>query len=132
EDQTTRYLAAVRNPHIQILGHPWGRIYNYRLGLKADWSRVFAHAAKISKAVEIDCYPDRQDLNLSLLKIAREEGVRISLGTDAHHPWQLEFIELGLAAALKAKIPADRIINFMRATELKGWVAKLRRRARRR
>jgi histidinol phosphatase-like PHP family hydrolase len=71
--------------------------------------------------MEIDCYPDRQDLNLSLLKIAKEEGVRISLGTDAHHPWQLTFIELGLAAALKAKIPADRIVNFMPLPELKSW-----------
>jgi len=53
--------------------------------------------------------------------------VRISLGTDAHHPWQLEFIELGLAAALKAKIPAERIINFMALSELKRWVARIRR-----
>jgi len=127
EDQTPRYLAAIRNPHIQILGHPRGRIYNYRLGLKADWARVFAEAARTGKAVEIDCYPDRQDLNLSLLKLARKEGVRISLGTDAHHPWQLEFIELGLAAALKAKIPAERIINFMALSELKRWVARIRR-----
>ena len=127
-DQTARYLAALRNPDIQTLGHPRGRIYNYRLGLKADWSRVFAEAAKLDKAVEIDCYPDRQDLNLTLLKIARREGVRISLGTDAHHPWQLEFIELGLAAALKAKIPAERIINFMSISQLKQWVASLRRR----
>jgi histidinol phosphatase-like PHP family hydrolase len=125
-DQTARYLAALNNPDIQILGHPRGRVYNYRLGLKADWSRVFARAAKLDKAVEIDCYPDRQDLNLSLLKIARKEGVRVSLGTDAHHPWQLEFVELGLAAALKAKIPAERIINFMSVAELKGWVARLR------
>ena len=131
-DQTARYLAALRNPDIQILGHPRGRIYNYRLGLKADWARVFAEAAKLDKAVEVDCYPDRQDLNLSLLKIVREEGGRVSLGTDAHHAWQLEFIELGLAAALKAKIPPERIINFMPATELKGWVAKLRRKSRRR
>jgi putative hydrolase len=107
-DQTARYLAALRNPDIQILGHPRGRIYNYRLGLKADWPRVFAEAAKRDKAVEIDCYPDRQDLNLSLLKLARAAGTRISLGSDAHHPWKLEFIELGLAAALKAKIPAER------------------------
>lgn len=127
-DQTARYLAAVRNPDIQTLGHPRGRIYNYRLGLKADWARVFAEAAKLDKAVEIDCYPDRQDLNLSLLRIAGREGVRISLGTDAHHPWQLEFIELGLAAALKAKIPADRIINFMSILELKAWVSRVRRR----
>lgn len=121
EDQTERYLAAVRNPYIQILGHPRGRIYNFRVGLKADWSRVFAEAARLDKALEIDCYPDRQDLNVDLLKIAREHGTRISLGTDAHHPWQLEFIDLGLAAALRAKIPADRILNFMPLVELQAW-----------
>jgi len=131
-DQTARYLAALRNPDIQILGHPRGRIYNYRLGLKADWLRVFAEAAKLNKAVEVDCYPDRQDLNLSLLKLARAAGTRVSLGTDAHHPWQLEFIELGLAAALKAKIPAERIVNFMSVADLKSWVAKVRRKTRRR
>ena len=42
DDQTSRYLAALRNPDLQILGHPRGRIYNYRFGLKADWPRVFA------------------------------------------------------------------------------------------
>jgi DNA polymerase (family 10) len=54
EDQTDRYLTALRNPEIQILGHPRGRIYNYRVGLTADWSRVFAVAAELDKAVEID------------------------------------------------------------------------------
>jgi len=58
EDQTDRYLAALRNPHIHILGHPRGRIYNFRIGLKADWPRVFAEAARLDKALEIDCYPD--------------------------------------------------------------------------
>jgi len=126
EDRTERYLAALRNPHIQILGHPRGRIYNYRLGLKADWPRVFAEATILDKALEIDCYPDRQDLNVDLLKIARKQGTRISLGTDAHHPWQLEFIELGLAAALQAKIPAQRIVNFMPTLDLKTWVQRIR------
>jgi histidinol phosphatase-like PHP family hydrolase len=129
EDQTPRYLAALRNPDIQILGHPRGRIYNFRLGLRADWARVFAQAAKLDKAVEIDSYPDRQDLNVGLLKIARKEGVRISLGTDAHHADQLEFIELGLAAAVKARIPADQIVNFMDVDSLRAWVAKVRARA---
>ncbi|MFL6553866.1 MAG: hypothetical protein ACJ8LV_10920, partial [Chthoniobacterales bacterium] len=78
------------------------------------------------KALEIDCYPDRQDLNVELLKIARDHGTRISLGTDAHHAWQLEFIDLGLAAALRAKIPADRILNFMPILELKGWAQSVR------
>jgi histidinol phosphatase-like PHP family hydrolase len=127
EDQTERCLAALRNPHIHILGHPRGRIYNFRIGLKADWPRVLAEAAGLDKALEIDCYPDRQDLNVALLKIAREHGTRISLGTDAHHAWQLEFIDLGLAAALRAKISADRIVNFMSLLELKAWGQALRR-----
>ena len=62
EDQTERYVAALRNPAIHILGHPRGRIYNFRDGLSADWAKVFAVAAELDKAVEIDSYPDRQDL----------------------------------------------------------------------
>jgi len=126
EDQTERYLAALRNPHIQILGHPRGRIYNFRIGLRADWPRIFAEATQLDKPLEVDCYPDRQDLNVALLKIARKHGTRISLGTDAHHPWQLEFIELGLAAALRAKLPAERIVNFMPVDELRSWIQAVR------
>jgi histidinol phosphatase-like PHP family hydrolase len=126
EDQTERYLAALRNPDIHVLGHPRGRIYNFRLGLKADWARVFAEAARLGKAVEIDSYPDRQDLNVGLLRLARQEGVLVSLGTDAHHPWQLEFIELGLAAALKAGLSPKQIINFLSLSELLSWSKRYR------
>ena len=86
DDQTERYVSAMRNPDIQILGHPRGRIYNYRVGLSADWERVFGVAAELDKAVEIDCYPDRQDLSVDLLKLAKQSGCRISLGTDSHDP----------------------------------------------
>ncbi len=129
DDQTERYLAALRNPDIQILAHPRGRIYNFRLGLQADWSKVFATAAKLDKAVEIDSYPDRQDLNVDLLRLAKEAGCRISIGTDAHHPWQLEFIELGIAAAQLAGIKRDRILNYMPLEDLLAWVAKVRNRS---
>ena len=121
EDQTERYLAAICNPHVHILGHPRGRIYNYRLGLRADWDRVFELAARLGKAVEIDCYPDRQDMSIDLIEKARKAGLRISIGTDSHHPWQLEFIDLGLAAALSAGVPKEKIINFLTAEELLQW-----------
>ena len=127
EDQTERYLAALRNPDVHILGHPRGRIYNFRIGLSADWPQVFAEATRLDKALEVDCYPDRQDLNVQLLKLAREHGTRISLGTDAHHPWQLEFIELGLAAVLRAQLSPQQIVNFMPMAELKKWIERLRR-----
>lgn len=126
DDQTNRYLAALRNPQIQILGHPQTRIYDYREGLQADWRKVFAEAARLDKAVEIDGYADRQDLRPSLLKIAKEEGARISLSTDAHHPEQLLYMEFSLAAATLAKIPPERIINFMTFADLTKWVDRLR------
>jgi histidinol phosphatase-like PHP family hydrolase len=129
EDQTERYLAGLRNPQIQILGHPQTRVYNRREGLHCDWNRVFAEGARLDKAVEIDGDPNRQDLRVSLLKLARKEGIRISLGTDAHEPEELAYMELSLAAALRAKIPADRIVNFMPLPELTAWVAKVRDRA---
>lgn len=126
EDQTHRYLAALRNPDIQILGHPRGRIYNFRLGLTADWSQVFDQAAELDKALEIDAYPDRQDLSLDLLKLAKKSGCRISLGTDSHDPLQLRFMEYALAAALLAGIKRDRILNYMSRDELLNWAAKVR------
>lgn len=129
EDQTERYLAGLRNPQIQILGHPQTRVYNRREGLHCDWSRVFAEGARLDKAVEIDGDPNRQDLRVSLLKLAREEGIRISLATDAHDPEELAYMELSLAAALLARIPADRIVNFMPLPELTAWVANVRDRA---
>ena len=126
EDQTERYLATLRNPSIHILGHPRGRIYNFRLGLSADWARVFALAAQLDKAVEIDCYPDRQDLSMDLLAIARKEGCRISMGTDSHGPSQLAFIELGVAAALRAKLDPKRILNYMPTDQLLEWATRVR------
>src|SRR5439155_21497244 len=84
---------------------------------------------QLDKALEVDCYPDRQDLNLALFKNARKHGTRISLGTDAHHASQLEFIQLGLAAILRAKLPAERIVNFMPKKELKSWIQTVRTRS---
>ena len=126
DDQTERYVAALRNPAIHILGHPRGRIYNFRLGLSADWAKVFAVAAELDKAVEIDSYPDRQDLSLDLIKLARKAGCRVSLGTDSHGESQLAFIEFGLAAALKGKIDPERILNFMSREDLVNWANKER------
>ena len=126
EDQTERYLAALRNPTIQILGHPRGRIYNYRAGLSADWARVFTLAAELDKAVEIDAYPDRQDLSPDLLTLARDAGCRISFGTDAHGPSQLRFMAFAAASALRSGIARERILNFMSRDGLLDWVRHVR------
>ena len=125
-DQTPRMLNVVNTRGVNILGHPRGRIYNFRKGLTADWSQVCNLAAELDKAVEIDCYPDRQDLNIELLKVAKAAGCRISLGTDSHDPSQLGFIDLGLAAALWSGIQPERILNFMPLNQLSKWIANIR------
>lgn len=124
DDQTERYVAALRNPHINVLAHPRGRIFNYRIGLQADWARVFQTARECGRAVEIDAYPDRQDLDVGLLRLARDSGVLISIGSDAHAPSQLEFLAYGVAAALEVGIPPQRILNHWTADELLAWTSR--------
>jgi histidinol phosphatase-like PHP family hydrolase len=126
EDQTERYLAAVRNPHVHVLAHPRGRMYGRRVGLRAAWSRVFEEVARLGKAVEVDANPNRQDLDVELLQLAREAGCRISIGTDAHSIGELEFMEFGLAAVARAGIPKERILNFLPLDDLLAWTEGVR------
>jgi len=97
----------------QILGHPRGRVYNFRLGLTADWPRVFAEAAKLDKAVKSGSYPNRQDLSPDFVQMAAKAGCRISLGTDSHGAFQLRFMGLSAASALLGDVKRDRIVNFL-------------------
>ena len=124
EDQTGRYLAALANPDIDVLGHPQGRMYNFRAGLTADWPRVFAEATRLGKAVEVDAFPDRQDLRVDLVRIAVDEGTTISIGSDTHWPGQLRFVNFGLAAAIEAGVPEDKILNLMDVESLRAWVER--------
>jgi histidinol phosphatase-like PHP family hydrolase len=112
EDQTDRYLRALENPTFHVMAHPRGRMFDRRLGLSAEWPRVFEAAAALGKAVEIDANPNRQDLDVELLKIAREAGVWVSIGTDAHSLRELEFMEFGVATAIRAGFPRERILNY--------------------
>ena len=123
EDQTERYVAALRNPDFHVLAHPRGRRWGVREGLRADWPRVFGEAVQQGKGLEIDAHPDRQDLDVELLEVARDAGVWISIGTDAHHPRELANMEFGMAAAIRASIPRERILNFLGAEDLLAWAA---------
>ena len=126
EDQTERYLLNLRNPHVHVLGHPRCRMYNFRIGLSADWGRVFEETRQLDKAVEINSHSHRQDLNVELLRLAADVGCRVSIGTDAHSPAEMHQIEIGCAAAVRAGISTDRIINFMPYGKLLEWTGSLK------
>ena len=121
EDETERFLRAVANPTVHVLAHPRGRRYDVRLGLRADWSRVAVAAAERDMALEIDSWPDRQDLDIESLRAVAEAGTRVSIDTDAHSLDELAFVEFGLAAAIRAGIARERIVNFMSADEIVAW-----------
>jgi histidinol phosphatase-like PHP family hydrolase len=74
--------------------------------------------------METNAYPDRQDLNRELLRIAAELEVWISIGTDAHDVSEMRFIDVGIAAALEAGVGKERILNHMTRAELARWRAR--------
>ena len=85
DDESARYLAALRNPDVQILAHPRARMFGRRVGLRADWPKVFDEAARLGKALELDATPARQDLDVELARLAVRSGVEwFSIGSDAH------------------------------------------------
>ena len=123
DDQTVRYQAAIRNPTVDVLAHPRCRMFNFRLGLSAEWDVVFQTAADEGMVLEIDCHPNRQDLNVELLRVAKEYDVMFSIGTDAHSTEELEFIDMGIGATILAGIPPERVLN------LRPWTGAPRRSA---
>jgi histidinol phosphatase-like PHP family hydrolase len=123
EDQTPRCMGAVRNPDVQIMGHPTGRMFGVRHGVQADWERVFAEGARLGKAFEINAQPNRQDLSVPMLRLAEASGVWFSIGTDAHSAGELGNVELSLAAAVLAGIPKERIVNYLPLEAFLEWVS---------
>jgi histidinol phosphatase-like PHP family hydrolase len=121
DDQTDRYVQALRNPTFHTLAHPRGRVFNRRRGLSADWPRVFETAAEEGKAMEIDAHPSRQDIDVELLKLARDTGVWISIGTDAHLLRELRYVEFGVALAIRAGFPRERILNYQPVDSVLEW-----------
>lgn len=127
DDQTARYVAALGNPSVQVLAHPRARMFGRRAGIRADWPRVFAAAAATGKALEIDANARRQDLDLESVKLAVSEGVRwFSIGSDAHHAAELDFLPMGLAIAAAGGVPRERVLNYLTADAVVEWAAMVR------
>lgn len=125
-DQTTRLLKAVRTPGVHILGHPRGRKYGVRPGVKADWDRIFKAAAHETVAVEIDGDPRRQDIDHELARQALDAGCIFALDSDAHAPEEWEFAETAIAHARLAQIPLERVINCWPLEFLLQWASSRR------
>jgi putative hydrolase len=118
---TKRMLAAVRNPHVDVLGHCTGRLIIGRGRPESafDADKVFGACREHGVAVEINCRPERMDPPDRLLRLAAETGCLFAIDTDAHAPGQLSWLGNGTARATELGIAPERVINTRPAAEMR-------------
>lgn len=108
---TERIWNAMENPYVDIIGHPTGRLISSREGYVVDIMKVMEKAVETSTWLECNAYPDRLDLNDVNLKRAKEMGIKISLGTDAHGVKELLWMKFGVATCRRGWLESDDIVN---------------------
>ncbi|AWZ05573.1 MULTISPECIES: PHP domain-containing protein [unclassified Streptomyces] len=120
---TRRMVNAVRNPHLDVLGHCTGRLVTGKTRPESEFDAeaVFAACADSGAAVEINSRPERLDPPRRLLRLAVAAGTFFAIDTDAHAPGQLDWQTTGCERALECGVPADRIVNTWSAADLLTW-----------
>lgn len=121
---TERMLKAMENPLVDVIAHPSGRLISRRQGYDVDLDRVIDGAARTGTALELNAYYDRLDLNEFDLKRAKEKGVKISLGTDTHHPGGLLMMRFGVGIARRAWLEKEDILNCLTLDKLLHFLKK--------
>ncbi|MGI8678279.1 MAG: PHP domain-containing protein [Jatrophihabitans sp.] len=127
DEMTPRMVAAVANPHTDILGHCTGRLITGGRGNRPesafDAEIVFAACEAFGVAVEINSRPERLDPPKRLLRVAVEAGCLTSIDTDAHAPGQLDWQANGCERAARCGVDATAIVNTWSRNELLAWTA---------
>jgi DNA polymerase (family 10) len=121
-EMTERILKALRNPHVDILGHISGRLINKRESYAVDYEAVLQTAKESQTAVEINGQPQRQELNDTHIKRAVELGVPLALTTDAHSTQDLNNMILAVHIARRGWAEPRHIINRMPIEPLLDWL----------
>ena len=113
-EMTERMLAAIANPHVDVLGHCTGRMVTgtrQRPESQFDPEEVFASCVEHGVALEINSRPERLDPPRRLLRLAVDMGCTFTIDTDAHAPGQLDWLDNGCSRAVDCGVPADRVLN---------------------
>jgi DNA polymerase (family X) len=111
DEMTARVLRAIENPHTRILGHPTGRMLLRREPFALDLGAVLRRAAELGVAVEHNAAPERLDLSDRDLRLAREQGCRIVINTDAHNLRDLDKMTYGLRQLRRAWLGPEDVLN---------------------
>lgn len=122
EEITQRLLNAIRNPHVDMIGHPRGQLIPEREPADLDMDTIFAAAREHGTAMEINANPRRLDLDDSHARRAQELGIKIAINTDAHSAGELELTHYGVATARRGWIQPENVINTWTTGQLLDWL----------
>lgn len=106
-----RLHTAMKNPHVDMIAHPTGRVIHQRDGYNPDMEQLIAWAKEYGKILELNANPYRLDLCIEHLEMAAKAGVKVAINTDAHAIEQLRYMEIGTKYAQKAWLHKDLIVN---------------------
>lgn len=124
DKMTARVISALRNPHVDILAHPSGRLLGQRDEIQIEWEEIFKEAAKNKVALEIDAFPDRLDLKDVYIIEAKKFGCKFTVDTDSHHTSHLELMRYGVAMARRGWLEKEGVYNTLDLNELLKWLKR--------
>lgn len=122
---TARLRKAMENPFVHIIAHPTGRIIGYREAYDIDIQEIIQIAARTKTALEINASPERMDLNDIYVKSAKEQGVLLAIGTDAHQISALDYMLYGVAVARRGWLEKNNLLNTLSLENLKVKLKKI-------
>lgn len=121
---TERLLNAIRNPHVDIIGHPRGQLIPDREGADLDMDAIFRAAAQTGTILEINANPHRLDLDDAHARRAVEMGVKLSIDTDAHSAADFDVLRYGILTARRAGVRPDNVINTLSTDDFVRWMQR--------
>ncbi len=122
KEVTERLIKAMRNPNVDIIGHPSGRLLPEREGADLDWEAVLKTAKETGVALEINAHPSRLDLDDVHARVAGQMGILLTIDTDAHSPADLDNREYGVSVARRAWIEPSQVINTWSSPKIRDWL----------
>ncbi len=118
---TARLVKAMKNPNVDIISHPTGRLIGRRDEYQIDFDQILKIAKETGVILEINSSPDRLDLKDFYIRRAKNEGVKMIINTDSHHKDQLNLMEYGVGQARRGWAEAKDIINTQPAEKLREY-----------
>ncbi len=111
EEQTKRIVRAMKNPHVDILFHPTGRVLNKRPACEVDMDEIIETAVSTGTVLEVDAWPDRLDLKDEYVRRCVEKGVKIAIDSDAHSVTHFAYLEYGISQARRGWATRKDVVN---------------------